>query len=82
MGFKLCEASKVEVVNEFIMWMKEALEEAYAALTKAKDDMAQYYNCQQTPVPCYNIGDYIFLDASDCNESGQSGTLTTTPKGI
>jgi hypothetical protein len=44
MGFKPREASKVEAVNDFITRMKGALEEACAVLTKAKDNMAQYYN--------------------------------------
>jgi hypothetical protein len=44
MGFELRKASKVEVVNDFVTRMKGALEEARAALTKAKDNMAQYYN--------------------------------------
>jgi hypothetical protein len=36
--------SKVEAVNEFTNWMRDTLEEAKSALTKAKDDMARYYN--------------------------------------
>jgi hypothetical protein len=27
--------------------------------------MAQYYNCRRTPVSHYNIGDHVFLDASN-----------------
>jgi transposase InsO family protein len=45
MGFKPHQPpSKVEVVNEFADCMKSTLEEARAALTKSKDDMARYYN--------------------------------------
>jgi hypothetical protein len=75
MGFKLHEASKVEVVNDFVTWMKGALEEARTALTKAKDNMAQYYNCRRTPAPCYKVGDHVFLDASDLRISCPSQKL-------
>ena len=45
MGFKLHQPqSNVEAINEFIDQMKSALEEANSALSKAKDDMAWYYN--------------------------------------
>jgi transposase InsO family protein len=65
MGFEPREASKVEAVNDFVTRMKGALEEARAALTKAKDDMVQYYNRRRTPAPRYNIGNRVFLDVSD-----------------
>ena len=46
--------------------MKLALEEAKAALTKAKDDMARYYNQRRLPAPTtYKPGDMVYLDASD-----------------
>ena len=45
MGFEPGQhQSRVESVNEFKDRMKDTLEEAKAALTKSKDDMAQYYN--------------------------------------
>ena len=45
--------------------MKVVLEEAKAALTKAKDDMARYYNQKRLPAPTYKPGDLVYLDASD-----------------
>jgi hypothetical protein len=45
--------------------MKSTLNEAKAALTKSKKDMARYYNQHQTPAPTFVIGDRVFLDASD-----------------
>ena len=45
--------------------MKLALEEAKAALTKAKDDMARYYNQRRLPAPTYKPGDMVYLDTSD-----------------
>ena len=45
MGFELNQRpSKVEAINEFADWMKSTLDEARTALSKSKDDMAQYYN--------------------------------------
>jgi hypothetical protein len=35
------------------------------ALTKLKDDMARYYNQQQTPAPKFMMGKKVFLDALD-----------------
>jgi hypothetical protein len=45
MGFELHQPpSRVEAVNEFTNRMRDTLEGAKSALTKAKDDMARYYN--------------------------------------
>ena len=41
--------SKVEAVNEFAERMKSSMDEARAALAKAKDDMARYYNQWHDP---------------------------------
>jgi len=41
------------------------LEEAKAALAKAKDDMAHYYNQQCSPAPIFAPGDKVYLDATD-----------------
>ena len=45
--------------------MEKSLEEAKSALVKAKDDMARYYNQCQMPAPEYQVGDQVFLEASD-----------------
>jgi hypothetical protein len=45
MGFEPQQAwSKLESVNEFMDWIVKGLKEAKAALTKAKDKYAIYYN--------------------------------------
>ena len=36
-----------------------------AALIKAKDDMARYYNHHCTMVPKFNAGNCVFLDGTD-----------------
>jgi hypothetical protein len=43
--------SHLESINEFKDWMKEALDEAKAVLTKSKDNMARYYDQRCTPAP-------------------------------
>jgi len=54
-----------EAVNEFTDRMKDTLEEAKSALAKAKDDMAQYYNCHRSPTPSFSPGDMVYLDSED-----------------
>ncbi len=44
MGFEPQPPAQMESVNKFTNWMKFTLEEAKAALVKAKDDMTRYYN--------------------------------------
>jgi hypothetical protein len=75
MGFELHQKSKVEAVNEFIGHMKEGLEEAWSALKKAKDDMVQYYDRHHGPTPQYEVGDHVFLDASDLQTTRPSHKL-------
>jgi len=56
--------------------MKLALEEAKAALTKAKDNMARYYNQRHLPTPTYKLGDLVYLDASDISTTRLSRKLS------
>ena len=66
MGFEPSQLrSHLEFVNEFKEHMDSALEEAKAALTKSKDDMARCYNQRCTPAPDYKPGDKVCLYASD-----------------
>jgi hypothetical protein len=65
MGFKPNKELRVEAVNDFVGCMKYMLDEARAALVKAKDDIAQYYNHHRSPAPKYTPGDHVYLDSSD-----------------
>src|SRR5262245_14286736 len=66
MGFEPQQPrSQVESVNEFADRMAKGLEEAKAALAKAKDEYTMYYNRRRTPAPEYKPGDMVYLDASD-----------------
>ena len=66
MGFEpLQEDSHLKTVNEFQDQMDSTLVEARSTLRKAKEDMACYYNQHHIPAPEYQIGDKVYLDASD-----------------
>jgi hypothetical protein len=77
MGFEPDQGpSCLETVNEFTEQMMTTLEEAKAALTKFKDDMARYYNQRRTPAPEYKPGDKVYLDASDIQTKCPSRKLS------
>ena len=76
MGFEPRQTrSDLETVNEFTEQMRTTLEEAKAALTKAKGDMARYYNQRRTPAPVYKPGDKVFLEADDIQTTWPSRKL-------
>lgn len=56
--------------------MKGTVEEAKVALTKAKEDMARYYNWQRIQAPVYSPGDKVFLDASNIKTTRPSPKLS------
>ena len=77
MGFEPGQhRSHLENVNEFKDQMKEAMDEAKAALTKSKDDMAKYYDQKCTLAPKYQPGDKVYLDASDIQITRPSKKLS------
>jgi hypothetical protein len=76
MGFEPKQPAQVEAVNEFTDRMKMALEEAKSALNKAKDDMARYYNQRRLPTLMYQLGDKVYLDASDISTTWLSRKLS------
>ena len=76
MGFEPQPPSRLESVNEFTERMKGALDEAQAALAKAKDDMAKYYDRRHLPTPVYQPGDRVYLDASDIRTTRPSQKLS------
>src|SRR5580698_2505965 len=76
MGFKpAARPSHKEAVNEFIGWMKSTLDEARAALSKSKEEMAQYYNRRRSPAPQYKPGDKVFLNSLDIRTTRPSQKL-------
>jgi hypothetical protein len=75
MGFEPHSRVVMETANEFAERMRGSLEEAKAALAKAKDDMARYYNQRHDPTPEYQVGDKVYLDASDIKTTRPSKKL-------
>ena len=76
MGFEPhVHPSDNQAVNEFVDKMKVAQEEAKAALAKAKDDMAHYYDCGHTPAPKYQPGDHVYLNTLDITTTWPLGKL-------
>jgi len=53
------------MVNEFTERMRMAIKEAKSAICKVQEDIKRYYNRRRTPAPVFNLGDKVFLDASD-----------------
>ena len=76
MGFELQEISKVEAANELVDHMQSAEAEAHTVLTKAKDDMACYYNRCHTPTPVFAPGDKVYLEANDIATTRPSAKLS------
>jgi hypothetical protein len=66
MGFEPQQPqSTLESVNEFAEHIALGIEEAKAALTKAKDEHAMYYNRRHEPALVFAPGDRVWLDGSD-----------------
>ena len=76
MGFEPQEISKVEAANELVDRMQLAEAEARAVLTKAKDDMAHYYNRRRTPAPVFAPRDKVYLEANDITTTRPSAKLS------
>src|ERR1700675_177343 len=64
-----------EPADEFAARMSVEAEEAKAALTKAKEEYAQYYNRRRTPAPEYKPGDRVWLDSSNIKTTRPSAKL-------
>jgi hypothetical protein len=76
MGFEPQQPrSTLESANEFVECMALGIEEAKAALTKAKDEYAMYYNRQREPAPVFAPGDRVWLDGSDITTNRPSSKL-------
>jgi hypothetical protein len=77
MGFEPQQPrSTLESVNEFAERMALGIEEAKAALTKAKDEYTMYYNRQREPAPVFAPGDKVWLDGSGITTNRPSSKLS------
>jgi hypothetical protein len=65
----------VEAVDEYIKCMKEVRSNTESALRKAAEDMVKYYDAGRQEAPEYQVGDKVWLDASDIKTTRPSKKL-------
>ena len=65
MGFEPLFPSHIESVNTFRNCLSNTLEEAKASITKAQDDMKQFYDTYREPTPEYKVGEKVMLDSKN-----------------
>jgi hypothetical protein len=77
MGFEPQQPqSTLELANEFAEHIALGIEEAKAALTKAKDEYTMFYNHGHEPTPVFTPGDRVWLDGSDIATNRASSKLS------
>jgi len=69
LGMELLRESHLKTLNDFASRMTAATNEALSALTKAADDMAQFYNVHQKDAPLYKIGEKVWLNGQNITTS-------------
>ena len=65
LGFKPIRESRLESLDNFTSRMAQATDEAWAALVKAADDMARFYDAHRRKAPKYSIGDKVWLSSEN-----------------
>ena len=63
-------------VNTFVSNMADAVQEARAAIDKAKQRQAMYYNRRRRPAPVFAPGDKVWLDATDIRQARPAKKLS------
>jgi hypothetical protein len=77
MGFEPQQPQYIlESANEFAEHIALGIEEAKAALTKAKDEYTMFYNRRCEPAPVFAPGDRVWLDGSDIATNRLSSKLS------
>ena len=76
MDFEPSQPSCVETANEFMDQMTCTVDEARAALTKARDEMVLYYNRHQNPALEYKVGDLVYVSSEDFRTTRPAQKLT------
>ena len=61
LGFEPIHQSRLESLDNFASRITQVTEEAQAALVKAADDIAQFYDAHQHKAPKYNVSDKVQL---------------------
>ena len=75
MGTEPFVESHMESVDTFVENMQKARSEAEAALTKAADDMARFYDQHRDQGVSYKVGDMVWLDGKDLRTDRPSKKL-------
>jgi hypothetical protein len=75
MAIEPLRTSKLESVDDFVKRMQSARQEAEAALQRAADDMARFYNRHRGEAVEYQIGDMVWLDGRDIKTDRPSKKL-------
>jgi len=77
MGFKSQQNPfGLETVNEFTERMRMTIKEVKSMICKAQDNMKRYYDRRKTLALVFNLGDKVFLDASDIRTTRPSQKLS------
>lgn len=74
-GVEPLRDSRMDSVDAFVKRMQSARREAEAALHKAADDMARYYDQARQEAEDYKIGDMVWLEGKDIQTDRPSKKL-------
>ena len=75
LGIEPFRSSQNESADSFVQKLQSARKEAEAALHKAADDMARYYDQHRETGVSYNVGDKVWLDGKDIQTDRPSRKL-------
>jgi hypothetical protein len=75
MGVEPLKESKIKSVDDFVKSMQLTRKEAEAALHKAADDMARFYDQNRSEAVQYKIGDKVWLEGKDLKTDRPSKKL-------
>ena len=65
LGFEPIRESRLESLDNFTSRMAQATDEARAALVKAANDMARFYNAHRREAQKYSVGDKVWLSSEN-----------------
>ena len=65
LGFKPIHESQLKSLDNFASRMAQVTKEAQAALVKAADNMAQFYDSHQHEAQKYNVGNKVWLSSEN-----------------
>ena len=65
LGFEPIRESQLESLDNFTSRMAQETAKARAALVKAADNMAGFYDVHQCDTPKYNVGDKVWLSSEN-----------------